>query len=153
MKAHRQIVGLLFPLLPALAWSADYYVTPNGTGDYLSPTTPGGSVSYAVHTLAAAGDTIHLAVGDYDLTGQYPAAGTEETGCIPLDARPFVAEVGPNQDAYSLDPNSACVDKAFALDWMAGAVDILGNRRVFNNVPDIGACEAFWRRGFLLMFR
>lgn len=76
-----------------------------------------------------------------------------ETGCIPLDARPFVAEVGPNQDAYSLDPNSACVDKAFALDWMAGAVDILGNKRVFNKLPDIGACEAFWRRGFLLMFR
>ena len=48
--------------------ATEYYVAPDGTGDYLSPQTPGPSPVEAAKKATAAGDVIHLAVGTYETT-------------------------------------------------------------------------------------
>jgi len=43
---------------------------------------------------------------------------------------------------YILRTGSPCVDQGLAADWMATAVDLAGNPRLVNDVPDIGCYEA-----------
>ena len=42
---------------------------------------------------------------------------------------------------YSLKPTSPCVDAGRTEGWMASAIDLLGNARVFGTAPDIGCYE------------
>jgi len=50
------------------ASATDYWVSPNGTGNYLSPQTPGGDFTWLTRNKATTGDVIHLLEGTYDLT-------------------------------------------------------------------------------------
>lgn len=65
----------------------------------------------------------------------------------------FVAVPGKTEGPYSLRLSSPCKDKGVAFDWMAGAVDILGNPRVKFDAPDIGACECCAQYGAAVIVR
>ena len=61
-------IGLATAMLTLGVAAKDYYCAPGGTGDYLSPSTPGGDPNYCSRSLAkTSGDVIHLAAGTYVL--------------------------------------------------------------------------------------
>jgi hypothetical protein len=49
----------------------------------------------------------------------------------------LTAELGD----YRLTPRSPCVDKGAYLSWMNGATDLVGKKRIFRGVVDMGAFE------------
>jgi len=49
--------------------------------------------------------------------------------------------VGADMSDYRLRPNSAGIDQGALSDWMADAVDLDGNARLVNALPDLGAWE------------
>ena len=59
-------------------FAKEYYCAPDGTGDYLTPETPGPNPNYCARNLAkTAGDVIHLAAGTYVLGGDAPAVNPQ----------------------------------------------------------------------------
>ena len=52
---------------------------------------------------------------------------------------------------YTLRTGSPCVDQGLAAGWMATAVDLAGNPRLVNDVPDIGCYEALGRAPTVLL--
>jgi len=64
---------------------------------------------------------------------------TNGIGNVVLDPD-FIDMPGGN---YHLAPGSSCMDTGTNMSWMAGAVDLDGNKRVITARPDMGAYE-FW---------
>jgi len=62
---------------------------------------------------------------------------TNGTGNIDLDPQMDVPATG------ILQATSPCIDAGTNMAWMVGAVDVEGDPRIFNDVVDIGADEAF----------
>ena len=94
------------------------------------------------------GEAVHSLFGSRD-------GGSTAVNCL-ADVDPkFVIEPGEGEGPYSLKSDSPCVGAGLNLDWMAGATDILGNARLFKHDPtvDIGACERWWKPGFVMVFR
>lgn len=81
--------------------------------------------------------------------------GSAAVNCLEGVDPKFVTESGEGEGPYSLKSDSPCVGAGLNLDWMAGATDILGNARLFKHDPavDIGACERWWKPGFVMVFR
>lgn len=71
-------IGLATAILTLGAAARDYYCAPDGTGDYLSSSTPGPNPNYCARNLAkTSGDVIHLAAGTYVLGGDAPAVNPQ----------------------------------------------------------------------------
>ena len=83
------------------------------------------------------------------------SGGSAAVNCLEGVDPMFVAAPREQEGPYSLRSDSPCVGAGLNLDWMVGATDILGNARLFKLDPnvDIGACECWWKLGFILVFR
>ena len=94
------------------------------------------------------GDAVHSLFGSR-------SGGSAAVKCLEGVDPKFVTEPAEREGTYSLRSDSPCVGAGLNLDWMAGAKDILGNARLFrlNPTVDIGACERWWKPGFVLIVR
>lgn len=100
-----------------------------------------------------------------DLPGNYshccfdPAQGVSGSGAQGMDdaVASVVADAGladPDHGDYRLaSPRSPCCNAGLAEAWMADAVDLDGNARLFSSAPDIGCYELSWPQGSLILFR
>ena len=82
-----------------------------------------------------------------------PAAiGTAPVVVGPTDMlfRRFDSELGKFD--FRLSPDSPLRDRGVELDWMDGATDVMGNPRIQNRIPDIGAYETALN-GMLLLVK
>ena len=100
-----------------------------------------------------------------DLPGNYshccfdPAQGVSGSGAQGMDdaVASVTADAGladPDHGDYRLaSPRSPCCNAGLAEAWMADAVDLDGNARLFSSAPDIGCYELSWPQGSVILFR
>ena len=60
---------------------------------------------------------------------------------------------GSGRFDFQLRSASPCRNAGAELDWMAGALDVAGNPRIFNGAPDIGAYETLRMPGGIIVVR
>ncbi len=74
---------------------------------------------------------------------------TAANGCV--NANPLFADVA-NGD-FSLQPSSPCRNVGVLEDWMTGATDLAGSKRVSGRSVDMGCYELFVPAGLCISFR
>ncbi|MCX7848577.1 MAG: hypothetical protein N2595_11195, partial [bacterium] len=105
---------------------------------------------YAGGVVATHGTQVRNAILYYNTPGNFTRRGrtvrvtascvtprTAGTGI--LTSPPRFLDSGAND--FRLAPDSACIDAAIMLPWMARSRDLYGTPRVIGAAPDIGACE------------
>ncbi len=111
-------------------------VTDAGGGIY---TVTGGVENSIVYfnTAAVSGSNWVCASGYFTNTCTAPSAAAYGTGN--LEDNPLFADAAAGD--YRLQSRSPCINAGLNQDWMAGAIDLDGNRRIRQLIVDMGAFE------------
>lgn len=122
--------------------AVDYYVAAGGTAAlwavHATNCLAVGNAPYDVMWMTLANTCMWVTDGNPNRSDE---TASPAVNCTKIADPKFVASPGKGECAYSLRLSSPCRDAGLYFDWMADAVDMLGNPRVKFDRVDIGAFE------------